>query len=53
MEAFSRRTIWIANYTDSRYGRTPRFGHEYAIWQFTDSGQVKGIRGLSDLNVIF
>ncbi len=53
VKAFDGRMIWIANYTDSGFNRTPRFGHGYEIWQFTDSAQVKGITGYTDLNVIF
>lgn len=52
-DAVSDRMIWIANYTASKYNVTPSFQISYAIWQFTDSGQVKGITGLSDLDVIF
>ena len=46
------RTIWLANYSLSRLNRVPSFPG-YGIWQFTDSGLVKGIPGLVDLNVIF
>ena len=53
VDAFDDRMIWIANYTASGQNLTPRFERGYTIWQFTDSGQVKGITGYSDLNVIF
>ena len=53
VKAFGNRMIWIANYTASEMDRVPDFEHGYEIWQFTDSGQVKGITGYSDLNVIF
>lgn len=49
----SRRVLWLANYTDAQYNRMPAFGAGYEIWQFTDRGQVKGIPGYTDLNVIF
>lgn len=51
--AIKDRTLWLANYTDSSRNRVPRFEAGYAIWQFTERGQVKGIRGYTDLNVIF
>ncbi len=52
-DSVSRRMVWIANYTASRYDRLPSFPGRYDIWQFTDSAQVKGITGLTDLNVMF
>ena len=47
------RMIWLADYSASERGQVPRFAAGYEIWQFTDRGQVKGIRGNADLNVIF
>lgn len=46
------RVIWLANYSLSRYNRVPGFPN-YTIWQFTDRGQLKGIKGYVDLNVVF
>lgn len=46
------RTLWLANYSLSRNNRVPSFPG-YTIWQFTDSGQVKGVAGYADLNVVF
>lgn len=51
--ALRGRMLWLANYTDSSRNRVPRFEAGYAIWQFTERGQVKGIRGYTDLNVVF
>ena len=51
-QLLGERMIWLANYSLSRYNRVPGFPN-YTIWQFTDSGQVKGIPGYTDLNVIF
>ena len=52
-ESLGDRMIWIANYSASGRGEVPGFGGGYEIWQFTDSGKVKGITGYTDLNVIF
>ena len=52
-ESFGDRMIWLANYSDAERNRVPGFGGRYAIWQFTDRGQVKGITGYTDMNVIF
>lgn len=50
-DSLGARTIWLANYSLSRYNRVPSFPG-YAIWQFTDRAQLKGIPGYVDLNVI-
>ena len=52
-ESFGDRMIWLANYSAARENRLPGFGGRYAIWQFTDRGQVKGITGYTDLDVMF
>ena len=49
--AIAQYTIWLANYT---YGdRLPDFDERYDIWQFTDRGNVAGIHGHTDMNVVF
>jgi len=49
--AVASYTIWLANYTVS--GQPPDFSGRYDIWQFSDRGNVDGIRGHVDMNVIF
>lgn len=44
-------TVWLANYTAS--GQPPDFSGRYDIWQFSDRGNVDGIHGHVDMNVIF
>ena len=51
--AVAGRTVWLANYTASQRGQIPHFGGGYHIWQFTDRGNVKGISGHTDMDVIF
>ena len=51
--ALSDRMIWLANYSASGRNQLPDFGGHYEIWQFTDRAQVKGITGLTDMDVIF
>jgi GH25 family lysozyme M1 (1,4-beta-N-acetylmuramidase) len=47
--------LWIAKYgsNDGTIGDTPNTGDwgEYAIWQYTSRGKVKGIIGNVDLNI--
>ena len=49
--AISKYHIWLANYTNDN--KLPTFSKRYDMWQFTDSGQVKGINCGVDMNVIF
>ena len=44
-------TVWLANYTNDN--QLPGYANRYDIWQFTDSGQVRGITYGVDMNVIF
>ena len=44
-------TIWLASYTKDN--KLPNFSNRYDIWQFTDRGQVDGMDGGVDMNVIF
>lgn len=48
--ALSRYTYWLANYTENN--AMPAFSGRYDIWQFTNAGQIGGISGPVDLNVI-
>lgn len=43
--------IWLASYT--RNLTYPNYPYSYGMWQFTDSGRVKGINGYVDMSVIF
>ena len=49
--AIAQYNIWLANYTANN--NLPTYSKRYDMWQFTDSGQVKGINGGVDMNVIF
>lgn len=40
--------LWLAQYNDR-----PNFPYEFRMWQYTDSGQVNGIKGNVDLNLWF
>lgn len=40
--------FWLA-----QYGEAPDFPYEFWMWQYTDQGQVNGIRGNVDLNLFF
>lgn len=40
--------IWLAHYTD-----ITDYPYKYNIWQYTDRGKVKGIKGRVDLNIYF
>ena len=52
-ESLGERMIWLANYSAAGRNQIPGFGGRYQIWQFTDRGQVKGIPGHTDLDVMF
>ena len=41
--------FWYAQHE----GEVPNFYYSYAIWQYSDSGKVKGINGNVDLNICF
>ena len=49
--SISQYNIWLANYSSDN--KLPGYAHRYDMWQFTDSGQVNGINGGVDMNVIF
>lgn len=50
-QVLSRYDIWMASYTSD--GLPPRTARGYRIWQFTDRGNVDGISGGVDMNVMF
>lgn len=41
--------FWYAQFE----GDVPEFYYEYSIWQYSDKGTVKGIKGKVDLNICF
>ena len=43
-------SLWIANYT--RNNALPSVDYHYDIWQYTESGRIRGIYGMVDINVI-
>lgn len=47
----SNYSYWLANYTENN--AMPGFSGRYDIWQFTNGGQLNGITGTVDMNVIF
>ena len=49
--SLSGYTYWLANYTENN--DLPAFSGKYDIWQFTNGGQIGGISGYVDMNVIF
>ena len=48
MEQLDHYPIWYADYTT-----TPTLPGGFAMWQYTDSGQVPGVTGPVDLNLLF
>ena len=46
----SGQSVWIANYT--RNNALPAVNYHYDIWQYTESGHIRGISGAVDINVI-
>lgn len=49
--AIQQYSIWLASYTSN--DSLPAFYNRYDMWQFTDRGQISGIGGNVDMNVIF
>jgi len=41
-------TFWLAEYDE-----TPSFVYDFQIWQYTNEGEVPGIEGNVDLNIMF
>lgn len=48
MEQLDHYPIWYADYTSS-----PDLSGGFAMWQYTDEGQVSGVQGPVDLNLLF
>lgn len=48
MEYLTGYPLWIAHYTD-----VTDYPYEFKMWQYTDRGRVKGIRGKVDMNLLF
>ena len=48
MERLDHYPVWYADYTSA-----PTLPGGFAMWQYTDSGQVPGITGPVDLNLLF
>ena len=42
------RKIWLAQYSDE-----PTFDDPFEIWQLSDHGQIEGIEGHVDLDIMF
>lgn len=51
LRSLSQNSLWIANYTQN--SALPDVGYSYDIWQYTESGSIRGIFGTVDVNVIF
>ena len=47
---FSRYMLWVAHYTSSTAPTLPRGFEDYALWQFSEQGQIDGIKGNVDLD---
>lgn len=47
----TRYPIWLAHYTADR--KPTDFPFAFDMWQYTDKGKVKGIKGKVDLNIRF
>ncbi len=41
-------TLWLAEYSEAT-----EFPYEYAIWQYSASGEIDGIEAFTDLNLMF
>ncbi|MDO5560048.1 MAG: glycoside hydrolase family 25 protein [Oscillospiraceae bacterium] len=42
------KMFWLAEYKDK-----PEYEYQFSMWQYTDSGKVKGINNFVDLNILF
>lgn len=51
----SKYKIWVAQYPDEGYSTESRstYSREYAMWQYTNKGEVKGIKGAVDINIAY
>lgn len=48
LTSISQHELWLA-----QYSHEPHFPYKFSIWQYTDEGNVKGIKGNVDLNLSF
>lgn len=48
VETLEQYDKWLAYYNDDMY-----YPYAYSIWQYTDKGQVNGIKGNVDMNISF
>lgn len=48
LSALSSYDFWFAE-----YGQAPSFYYDFAMWQYSDKGQVPGISGPVDMNLCF
>ncbi|TDG37557.1 hypothetical protein EZJ43_00225 [Pedobacter changchengzhani] len=44
--------LWIANYNNVSSPRLPKGWSQYFLWQYAETGAVKGIKGHVDLNIV-
>lgn len=57
LEKLSDYPVWLAHFVPESYGPFPRFPMtafpgSYAVWQFTNSAQIDGIKGRVDADLI-
>lgn len=51
LSSLTANSLWMANYTQN--SALPNVDWAYDIWQYTESGRVRGVSGTVDVNVIF
>lgn len=51
LAALDPQTLWIANYTKG--AEMPNVDYKYALWQYTESGKIRGVSNSVDINVRF
>lgn len=47
---FTEYPLWVANYTSAPAPEVPTPWKTYALWQYSQSGQVEGVSGAVDLD---
>lgn len=45
--------IWYADYDFEEHGKAPLYPYEFKMWQYTNKGNIKGIAGNVDMNILF
>ena len=48
LSALTQYPFWLAQYEER-----PSFQYHFHMWQYSESGQVEGIQGNVDLNLLF